>query len=686
MIFSFTGKQTLIESDGIDSLVHIVSVQEDNTEKLENLLTIATKYLALSKLDSSLLYYERVLSLSLKLENDTSLMDAMYFVSLINKKKGIIKIATEQALKLLDVCDSLNNNNQLARAYNHYGNLISRTGNTDSAVKCYLGSIELYHKLNYSRGIFVNYNSIGNIYKDRADFVSAADYYIKAMKFCEEFRMEKDLGIIYNNLGSVYGELNDFENANKYLKKALEINKKYHDTKKQLASTYNILGNIANKKDKLDEALEYYDQAKVINLEHGFTSGMAHLFNNVGEVYEKQDKLSLALENYEKALEYYIKQNHVEGINTVMKNQIDIFIKLGNTVKASVLIDSCLRMTYEKDLPSLRLDLLKSISAFYDSVGNYRKAIEYLGWYYQLDDSLKSIEKATRIADLESRYENEKLTAENLRLDKEMVEFQLDYERATKARNSSIFIGLGIITAILFGAFLLRYRARKARIIADLKISQLEDEQKVLGAKYLIEGQEEERKRVAQELHDGLGVLLSATKMQFTSLRHKTPENIDIVENATRLLEQASGDVRKISHNMMPGLLTKLGVYEAAEELLENVGETEGIKTYVDISGDQVRLPENKEIMIYRIIQEMVNNTLKHADAKNISLEMVILQDQLNIKYTDDGKGFDAHEKLKSKALGLQSIQSRVNFLNGELSVTSTPGRGVQYHIIIHNP
>ena len=193
--------------------------------------------------------------------------------------------------------------------------------------------------------------------------------------------------------------------------------------------------------------------------------------------------------------------------------------------------------------------------------------------------------------------------------------------------------------------------------------------------------QEEERKRIAQDLHDGLGVLLSAAKMQFTSIKDTRPENKPLIEKATKLLEQATGDVRKISHNMMPGLLTKLGLYEAVEDLLEDVSDTEGIDARAEITGSRDRLPENKEIMLYRIIQEMVNNTLKHAGANNISLQLQVLPDHIDIKYSDDGKGFDVKEKLASESIGLKGIQSRVNFLNGTVNIESKPGERTKYLI-----
>jgi signal transduction histidine kinase len=169
--------------------------------------------------------------------------------------------------------------------------------------------------------------------------------------------------------------------------------------------------------------------------------------------------------------------------------------------------------------------------------------------------------------------------------------------------------------------------------------------------------------------------------MQFSTIKDKSPENRELIERASKLLEQASGDVRKISHNMMPGLLTKFGIYEAVDDLLEKIAETEELKVTCEVPEEAERLSENKEIMLYRIVQEMVNNTLKHAQAKSIKIKMDVKHDQLDLVYADDGKGFNVEERIEAKSIGLSSINSRVNFLNGNLEIESGTGKGTTYRI-----
>jgi signal transduction histidine kinase len=134
---------------------------------------------------------------------------------------------------------------------------------------------------------------------------------------------------------------------------------------------------------------------------------------------------------------------------------------------------------------------------------------------------------------------------------------------------------------------------------------------------------------------------------------------------------------------MMPGLLTKLGLCEALEDLFEQLDESEGVTATCEIIGAHERLPENQEIMIYRIVQEMVNNTLKHAEANNINLNIDVLPGKLEIRYSDNGKGFNVEETLAKKSIGLQSIKSRVKFLDGSVSIESGVGKGTVYALQI---
>jgi two-component system, NarL family, sensor kinase len=323
------------------------------------------------------------------------------------------------------------------------------------------------------------------------------------------------------------------------------------------------------------------------------------------------------------------------------------------------------------------LSLLIMAQNSYD-MGDYKLAYNELKIHSERKDSMFKLEKERVLAELKQYYENEEDQASILRLEKDGLKKKIQ-------RNSLFYSILGLIMVSLYGFLIFRHKLSKTKMLSEQKIIQLEKEQKLMTARNVVEGQEEERKRIATELHDGLGVILSATKMQFSAVRCNDSNDLKIVDKAIRLIEQANSEVRRISHNMMPGLLTKLGIYEALEELFENLVDCKEINARLEIEGDRRRLSENNEIMIYRIIQEMVNNTLKYGNASNIDLIIIISELKLTIHYSEDGNGFNLEKLIASgyKSIGLKSIESRVGFLNGSVSLETSPGKGVDYLIMM---
>jgi signal transduction histidine kinase len=393
------------------------------------------------------------------------------------------------------------------------------------------------------------------------------------------------------------------------------------------------------------------------------------------------------LGNYDSALFYYNLSKNISTINTlgtVYNNISAIFMNRGEYDLALKYLDSAIFIAKKAGVLEKLILFYKNKYDIYEKLSDYKNAYTYLLKSKTLSDSIYNIQKTKLISDLEMKYEKEKDQAHILTLKNENLQKNLELNKRTNQRNIFLAGGSGILViSILIFAFY-RQRVKKDKIISDQRIEKLEREKKLLAAKSIVEGQEEERKRIARELHDGLGVLLSTAKMQFKTIEDNSPGNSEMLKKAAGLLEKASSDVRRISHNMMPGILTKLGLDEAIEDLFDNINDTPGITATLNIENEEERrLSENTEIMIYRMVQEMVNNTLKYAGADKVSLDLIYEDKTVSLQYSDNGKGFDVDEKLKNKSIGLTSIQSRVNFLGGKLNINSKPGRGTTYFISI---
>jgi signal transduction histidine kinase len=563
----------------------------------------------------------------------------------------------------------------IGEAYYLLGKIQRYTGQADSAIISFHKHLAINKKNADTFNQIAAYNQLGIAFKDLAQYDSSVYYYIKGSKLCNYPGFERYNGSLLINIGKILKLRGEYRRAKQNLLKSIPINEKFGNNR-NIALAYTILGNIYNDTGNADSAVRYYREAENIYSALKYEKGLNDIYINLGEIYQKQGNYQQAIGMYDKALVYYRKANDYDGIITARTNKAAMLVFLKRYRDAENIYDSCLKIAARSNDIYNQKKIYVNLAELMSKTGKYRKAFEYEQKYITFHDSIFNLEKEKLINELQIKYERQKDKAQ-------ILAQQLDLKKRTIQKNILLFTGSGFVIILLLLIFYQRSVNRKNKIIAEQRIKQLEEEKKLLAARFLVEGEEKERKRIAKELHDGLGVLLSTAKMQFTAIKDKNPENEPLIRRALKLLEQATGDVRKISHNMMPGLLTKFGFYEAVEDLFEQLADTKKLSVEVEIHGDKKRLPENTEIMLYRITQEMVNNTLKHAGATHVSIQIIILEQQLSIDYSDNGIGFDIEKTLARKSIGMTSIISRVKFLNGNIDIQSKPGKGVNLHIVI---
>lgn len=232
-----------------------------------------------------------------------------------------------------------------------------------------------------------------------------------------------------------------------------------------------------------------------------------------------------------------------------------------------------------------------------------------------------------------------------------------------------VFSVLITVIFIYFFASIIRYHRRymklqRERILAEITI------------------QENERKRIASDLHDSLGPLLSAVKLNINSISIQ-PEDKEILDRAGRSLDEIIGSMRQISYDLLPHTLQLKGLTEAVRDFIGHVGHKNSLNIQLYVVKD-FHVPREKEIHIFRMLQEIIHNTIKHAHAKNMQIGLSEEDNCLLLLTKDDGCGFDAEkEKVMSTGLGLKSIESRCEILNGTLNMESKPGLGTNYFVKI---
>lgn len=627
-------------------------------------------------------YCNALLRFAEQKKQETIIMDGLREKGRICLNLGMMDSAQVFCSRSLDMSSKIYDYSRMGNAIYLQAVILLYSEGPSGANKKFKEGYHYYEKGEDSAGMCNALNGAGATYYQMGNPDSAMYYYLEALALSEKIGEEELAGRLYINIALIYDELGEHENSKLYNRKSIPINRKLNRMF-YVVNAYNAIGNICIQDEQLDSAWTMYIKCKEISLEHSYTQGLADANNGLGDVANRKKDYSKAKEYFVRARELYSELNIIEGILNTIANIALTEVNLGDYDKGLNTLQEALTIAEEAGYTYRQVEILSKMHDTYSRKGDYRNAYKTAIQWSILQDSVINMDKNDKIAHYETLYQVEKHNAENELLKSESLQKDLVVERRTRQRNTYLFSGTGIVLILVFFFSYYSQRTRKNRIIAEQRILQLEEEKKLLAARSIVEGQEEERKRIAKELHDGLGVLLSSAKMHFTTIRDKTPENKPLIDKATKLLEQATGDVRRISHNMMPGLLTKYGFFEAALDLFEQVDDMEGIHAEVKISGEQERLQENTEIMLYRIIQEMVNNTLKHAKAKNVLLDLQVLPKHLKMIFTDDGLGFSVEERLKSKSMGLTSIQSRVKFLGGTVKINSSIGSGTEYSVNI---
>ncbi len=296
--------------------------------------------------------------------------------------------------------------------------------------------------------------------------------------------------------------------------------------------------------------------------------------------------------------------------------------------------------------------------------GDYKSAYSNLQSKITFSDSLFSQKNKNAIAKLES--------------EKEVLELKAKNEK--KATLNKILIGSSI--GLLLLGFLGYRNFRNKRILQNLKITELEKDKQLLVIDAMLKGQEEERGRIAKDLHDGLGGLLSGTKLSFTNMKENlllTPENAILFEKSIGMLDTTISDLRKVAHNLMPEALFKFGLNDALNDFCSSIQLASNITIDYQKIGLDRKLGNTAETFIYRIIQELVNNAVKHAEAKEILVQVAYSNTKISVTVEDNGKGYDKNQVNKGD--GLDNIAYRVKYLSGTIDTVSSPNNGTSINI-----
>ncbi len=306
-------------------------------------------------------------------------------------------------------------------------------------------------------------------------------------------------------------------------------------------------------------------------------------------------------------------------------------------------------------------------------------ALKHLERRFELRDSLLSEENADRLTEMNIRFE----TAQK---DHEIAQQKTRIEQANRDRNFLMALAVLLAALAALAYFFFRNKARTTRRIAEQdkliheqEKVRMQREREVAELTASLDTQERERNRIARDLHDGLGSLMSGISAQIETLRAQSSVTSTASPHLSQLrdmVKEATSELRRTSYELMPASLLRQGLEPAMRDLCMNLLVKNGIEPVLEINADLTTLNHEQQLTLYRIIQELLNNIVKHAGAKNVLIQFNNYDHEISLIVEDDGKGFDVASKKEHGGLGLGSLQSRVNLLKGFLDIASMPGEG----------
>lgn len=495
---------------------------------------------------------------------------------------------------------------------------------------------------------------------------SAFQHYTSSLRLFEKNNNEEGQGRVLNELGTWYKRRKDLNQSLAHFTKALLLSTRAKDSV-SMSTALDNSGLVYLAQGKINEADSCFQKCLVLRQNIRDSVGLGYVYSNLAEVAlaRKQTELSASYLQQSASIRRAIKDGFGEAIS--INNIGEMYLQSGQPQKAIPWFQSSISMAAGINFPDLQQHSLYLLSDAFAATGQHEQAFSTLKRGMAIKDSLFNIAKDKTIAEMEARFGKER--------DQQMIARQaLELQVAQNRQRLLVLLGISLLLAGV--GWMLNYRQRQARRQQAALHAQQNAYQKAL-LEGTIAAQEDERKRISQELHDGIGQELSAIKMGMQQSLRQVPDPV-LLNRLADQVERAAHNVRSISHAMMPKALTELGLEAALQDLAQAISTQTSLQVEFNTIGQQVRLSPEQELALYRVAQELLNNTLKHAKATEADLQLIYRKDHVVLLVEDNGIGLNNPDK---KGHGFHNIQSRLQALNADIHYESREGAGLVVNI-----
>lgn len=619
-----------------DSLLRALQFSKEDTSTVRLLINIHKLY-ANKNYDSFYYYLSKADTLARKIKTDK--FDFLINVGYVEYfyYNNEYRKSVEYGLKNKEIAEKQNDMKLLAKSYNNLAAIYNHFGQHRSAIDCILKCLDISEKTKDSASFPIRNLTASVTYYNLKQFDKSIFYSKKAVEFGKQFDNLFAVTMGLNNMGASYSAEHKVDTAISIFLQQLEFARKEEDIVNTCYALINLCHNYFFNGDLA--GVEKY--STMLNKESG----------------EMPDKMIIAEVHNVNALRYILRKDYSSA-----KTELDSGIALAKGEDASDALGN-LYQTYSK---------------FYFIQSRIREAEDYAYKYDSLQTAANLKELNFYIEDIEVKYETEKKQA------------QIQLQQAQLKQKSILNYVLIAGALALLIISLLTYRNYKHRQrLQQAKIEELETEKKLTATEAVLKGEEQERARLSKDLHDGLGGMLSGIKFSLSNMKENlimTPENARSFERSIDMLDSSIREMRRVAHNMMPEILIKYGLDIALKEFCNEMDRSGVLQVnYQSVGMRNVTIEQITAVNIYRIIQELVNNAVKHAAARNVVVQLHANEQErlLAITVEDDGNGFDTSLLKQAGGIGWQNIQNRVEFLKGEIDIQSSDGKGTSVMIEI---
>lgn len=590
------------------------------------------------KTDSLLLQLKNNLSDSIKVSA------LIYIVELNEVSKDSALLFIKEALK---TAEHSKKPALISRAMHYLSHWhIDNTKSLDTILYYCHTHLERMQQLKFSRGIASAYGNLGMAYTWHL-LDSSLFYNWKSVAAFTELNELNRANNAKINLANVYSEMRRYAEAIAIFNETAAYGSKtgqYHAASLSyfnMSECYTRLGDLKNAEKCIDKGCAFSDTLPY---------NVAYCKAMLADVYVAQGKWSAAIPLYE----HILKTGKENKFNYILyrgnNGMADVSFKNGKWQDAIRYKKLSWEYSY-KDL-NTRQSLYHMIYACDSALGNYKASLMGYQAYIAVRDSFENIERLKSADALEAKYQNKEKQTQIELLDKENKIQQAVLERQQLIRNSIM-----VVCVILF--------ALAALLFNRFKLKKKIEQQDALLT---------ERKRISRELHDDLGAQLSTAKMFLQSAKNKPDADNSAVDNSLSLIESSIHDLRSIMDDLQTSTLRDIGYIAATEELVNRVNHLQEINFSLTHHGIEKRLEEKTEHHLFRITQELINNMVKYAQAKNVNIDLMKRDNKIVLMYEDDGVGFDLESS--KQGYGLDNVKSRIKSVNGSVEFDTAIGKG----------